>query len=99
MTDQPETMVEYQFEKLRRVLIWATAMFGSILTASTAAVILSTDAALSTVFCGAAIGFWFIGMAVAGENACRRIFNRLAGSEITEIKRPEVAKTGGLTDD
>jgi len=74
-------------------------MLGSILTLSTAAVIANMDVALSVLFTGAAIGLWFVAMAASGENICRRVFNRIPGSEISEIKRPDEGTTGGLTDD
>jgi len=99
MGDQPETMLEYHFRDLKRTVMVAVLLLGSIVFIAVGIAVVNRDpaAALALVF-GAG---WLTaaGSAIGSDGYARTALNTLFRFDLSELKRPDEEAAGGLSND
>lgn len=89
MTDQPDTMLEYHFRKLARVILVCTIFFVTALFGTAAGLTSQTQPGMALAFIMASLLGIAEAWAVAKDGRLRRALNFLLRTDVSDLKRPD----------
>lgn len=100
MTDsEPETELEYHFQKLSRTISRSAAVLSSAVYLVGAGLTVETNLTASLIFLVASGSMVAVSHALGNDGRVRAFFNRTLGTDVSELQRPETNGSQVMADD